>query len=73
MKPKRKVSFDMRVNDRCPYSSENCQCLLRSGVTLSRGSICRSEDYDECPIYLSYLLAHTQAFRTDCDWLDAQS
>ena len=60
----------------------NCTCLSTHGCcTLQRNALpdktkqqrfCLTDDYDFCPIYLSYLLTHTQSLRCDSDWLDAQ-
>ena len=63
------------VSPRCPFFDPAVKsCHIAAAATAARKlreSLCCSEDYDDCPRYLGYLLRRTRPLRTDSDWLDA--
>ncbi len=58
----------------CPYyCTESATCQVNAGASVVKRKIvnfCSGEDYDFCPTYLGYMLAHSRPMRADSDWLD---
>ncbi len=58
----------------CPfYCAESATCQVNAGASVAKRKIvnfCGGEDYDFCPTYLGYMLAHSRPMRVDSDWLD---
>ncbi len=59
----------------CPfYAGQTRSCQVTSGQGLlseAKRQRCCSDDYDECPSYLAFLLRRSRPLRRDSDWLDA--
>lgn len=63
------------TDDICPfYVKHGRSCKLAVGcgvVSEKKQQRCCSEDYDDCPTYLAFLLRRSRSLRSDSDWLDA--
>lgn len=62
------------IAQQCPfYNMEKQHCgaaVAGFSVDRQRKELCCSDDYDNCPSYLAYVLRRSRALRSDSDWLD---
>lgn len=58
----------------CPlFQAGTGMCLVSDfprKVKAARRRSCCSDDYDDCPTYLGYLLRYSRPLRNDNDWFD---
>ncbi|SHJ76376.1 hypothetical protein SAMN02745165_03110 [Malonomonas rubra DSM 5091] len=63
------------ASHRCPfYCAQENRCtasVAAEPLSTSKRMRCCSDEYDDCPSYLAYLLRRSKALRCDSDWLDA--
>lgn len=63
------------IHEFCPfYVGKTRDCRLAAGrgiVDEKKLQRCCSDDYDDCPTYLAFLLRRSRPLRRDSDWLDA--
>jgi hypothetical protein len=63
------------TEQQCPFFNQQqqrcCAAVGTQALSPQRKILCCSDEYDDCPSYLAYLLRRSRALRSDCDWLDA--